>query len=94
MVNKVSLMRKINKTSDIPLRDASLCIDVIIEEISTAIARGERVELRGLGSFFVKEVASKKAVFANIPAHSRVIFRPCQKLRMSAWNRVARQTTN
>jgi len=90
MINKASLMRKINKSTYIPLRDASLCIDVIIEEITEAIARGERVELRNLGSFFVREVATKKAVFANIPAHGRIAFRPCQKLRQSVWNRVSR----
>jgi len=88
MINKASLIRKINKSTDIPLRDASLCIDLIIEEITDAIARNERIELRGLGSFYVSQVATRKAVFANIPAHSRVIFRPCQKLRLSVWNKV------
>jgi len=93
MINKASLMRKINKSTYIPLRDASLCIDILIEEISAAIARGERVELRGFGAFFPKEVSARKTAntipaFTNIPAHSRVMFRPCQKLRMSVWNRV------
>ena len=88
MINKASLMRKLKKTTDIPLRDASLCIDVIIESITDAIAKGERIELRGLGSFFVSQVATRKAVFADIPAHRRVIFRPCQKLRLSVWNKV------
>jgi len=98
MINKVSLMhslaRKINKTAGVSLRDASLCIDVIFDAITDAISRGERVELRGFGSFFVRETAARKAVFADVPAHGRVVFRPCQKLRLSVWNKIARQTSN
>jgi nucleoid DNA-binding protein len=99
MVKKVSLMhsltQKINKTAGLSLLDASLCIDVIFEAVTDAITRGERVELRGFGSFFVKDVSSKKypSTFSGekfIPAHGKVVFRPCQKLRMSVWNRVAR----
>jgi len=94
MVKKVSLMhsltQKINKTSGLSLLDASLCIDVIFDAISDAIARGERVELRGFGSFFVKETAARKSVFADVPAHGRIVFRPCQKLKLSVWNRFER----
>jgi len=97
-LNKVSLMhsltKKVNKTAGLSLLDASVCIDVIFESIADSISRGERVELRGFGSFFVKETAARKAAFANVPAHGRVVFRPCQKLKMSVWNRVARQTSN
>jgi len=97
MVKKVSLMhsltQKINKTAGLSLLDASLCIDVIFEAITDAIKRGERVELRGFGSFFVKDISSKKypSTFSGekvIPAHGKIIFRPCQKLRLSVWNRV------
>jgi len=97
MVKKVSLMhsltQKINKTAGLSLLDASLCIDVIFDAITEAIIKGERVELRGFGSFFVKETKAKvsvsdKALFADVPAHGKIVFRPCQKLRLSVWNRV------
>ncbi|GBU28282.1 hypothetical protein R84B8_01840 [Treponema sp. R8-4-B8] len=90
-MNKAALLREIKKTTGVPLREASVCIDTIFEAISAAVARGERIELRGFGSFFIREVAKRKAAFANIPAHGRIIFRPCQKLRLSVWNKVARQ---
>ena len=86
MLNKASLIRAVNKTAGITLREASICIDSIIESLNEAITRGEKIELRGLGSFFVRKVASKKTGIANVPAHSRVYFRPCQKLRESVWN--------
>jgi nucleoid DNA-binding protein len=92
MINKSSLThsltRKINKTTGVSLRDASICIDIIFDAITAAISRGERVELRGFGSFFVKETAARKAVFADVPAHGKVIFRPSKRLRLSAWDKV------
>jgi len=93
MINKSSLIRETNKTVGIPLREASVCIDVIFDSIAKAISRGEKIELRGFGSFFVKDVSQKKypSSFSGervIPAHGRVVFRPCQKLRLSVWNKI------
>jgi len=88
MTNKAALIKEIKKTTGISCREAAVCIDTIFEAISAAVARGERIELRGFGSFYAREVARRKSVFAEIPAHSRITFRPCQKLRQSVWNRV------
>jgi nucleoid DNA-binding protein len=85
MLNKQALMRAASKTTGLSLRDTAACIDSIIETIASAISRGERVELRGLGSFDVRTTAARKTVFTNVPAHGRVVFRPSQKLRESAW---------
>ena len=84
-------MQKISKTTKRPLREASMCIDVIFDIMSDAISRGERIELRGFGSFDVRQVAARKTALANsaiVPAHGRIVFRPCQKLRQSVWNKV------
>jgi len=91
MLNKASLMQKISKTTKRPLREVSMCIDVIFDAMADAISRGERIELRGFGSFDVREVASRKTALANgavVPAHGKIFFRPCQKLRQSVWNKV------
>ena len=93
MLNKASLMRAVTKSTGLSCHDASVCVDVIIEAISVSISRGDRIELRGLGSFTVKKTAPKKLNFANasnvVPAHGKIVFRPCQKLRESVWNRVS-----
>ncbi|AOX17117.1 integration host factor subunit beta [Kozakia baliensis] len=36
-------------------RDVELIVQTIFNEISTALARGDRVELRGFGAFIVKK---------------------------------------
>ena len=40
-------------------RDVERIVTTIIEEISTALARGDRVELRGFGAFSVKPRGSR-----------------------------------
>jgi len=87
MVNKASLMRSAAKSTGLSLRDAAACIDSVIEAVNGAISRGERIELRGFGTLYVKKTAPRKTAFADVPAHGRVVFRPCQKLRESAWNK-------
>jgi len=91
MLNKAILLHKTAKATKLPLREASMFIDVIFDVISDAISRGERIELRGFGSFNIKQVAARKTAFIQspvVPGHSRIVFRPCQKLRTSVWNKV------
>ncbi|MCL4678361.1 MAG: integration host factor subunit beta [Alphaproteobacteria bacterium] len=41
------------------LRDVEKIVDTVFNEIADALARGDRVELRGFGAFSVKERASR-----------------------------------
>lgn len=41
-------------------RDVERIVNVIFEQITEALARGERVELRGFGAFTVKYRAARK----------------------------------
>jgi integration host factor subunit beta len=88
-------MRAVSKSTGLSLRDSSACIDSIINTLNEAIPRGEKVELRGFGSFSIRHISSKKypSSFSGdkvIPSHGRIVFRPCQKLRLSVWDRVKR----
>ena len=40
-------------------RDVERIVSTIFEEVSAALARGERVELRGFGAFSVKQRAAR-----------------------------------
>lgn len=42
------------------LRDVEIIVDTIINQMSEALERGDRVELRGFGAFSVKERAARK----------------------------------
>jgi nucleoid DNA-binding protein len=91
MINKSSLIRAANKSTGLSLRDSSACIDSVIDTLSEALSRGEKVELRGLGSFFIKNVSQKKypSSFSEhkvTPSYCRIFFKPGQKLREAVWN--------
>jgi integration host factor subunit beta len=43
------------RNPDLLQRDAELIVSTVFDQIGEALARGERVELRGFGSFSVKQ---------------------------------------
>jgi nucleoid DNA-binding protein len=90
-VNKRNLIHALKKSSGLSYQDVSFCVGFVLEAIAGGISRGERIELRGFGTFTVKPVASRKISLNNtalVPAHGRIVFRPCLKLRQSVWNAV------
>jgi integration host factor subunit beta len=54
-MNKSQLIESLAKEESLPLRKAEEVVDTVFGEMETALIRGERVEIRGLGSFKVKE---------------------------------------
>lgn len=95
-MNKASLMQTVKKATNLSYRETAACIDVVIDTLADALSQGERIELRGFGSFFVKQVASKKhpGIFSEnklIPAHGKIVFRPCRRLRESVWGKSSKE---
>ena len=59
---KSELVAKIkDKYPELYQRDADLIVNTIFNEISEALARGDRVEIRGFGSFNTKETQARVA---------------------------------
>ena len=54
-MTKSELVHKLNQQfSDMSLREVEKAVDVIFGEISTALSKGSRVELRGFGAFSIR----------------------------------------
>jgi len=54
-VNKKELIEKISKNQDqLPQRDIELAIKTIINCMTRALSAGERIEIRGFGSFSLR----------------------------------------
>jgi integration host factor subunit beta len=52
---KSELIQKIaEENPELTLRDVERVVSTVFEEITSALARGDRVELRGFGAFSVK----------------------------------------
>ena len=55
-MTKSELIAKIaNQNPQLYMRDVEIIVETIISEMSDALIRGDRVELRGFGAFSVKE---------------------------------------
>ena len=50
-MKKTDLIEAISKQSKISRSESKFCVELILEELTLAIASGEGVEVRGFGSF-------------------------------------------
>jgi integration host factor beta subunit len=60
-MTKADLARSIGKQHNLTQKEAVRVVDAILETISDALADGEKVELRGFGSFTVKKRPGRTA---------------------------------
>ena len=51
-MKKTDLIEVISKQSKISRSESKFCVETILEELTSAIALGEGVEVRGFGSFY------------------------------------------
>jgi len=54
-MNKLELIDALKKEAGISKQEAASVVDLFFGQMSDALASGDRVEIRGLCSFFVKE---------------------------------------
>ncbi len=59
MTRSKLIMKLAERNPHLYHRDVERIVSTIFEEISAALARGERVELRGFGAFSVKQRAAR-----------------------------------
>ena len=53
-MNKSDLIEALSKSEDLTRTKAEEVVDLVFSEMTNALAAGDRVEIRGLGSFKVK----------------------------------------
>lgn len=54
-MNKLELVEALKKSNGLSKSESSKVVDLFFNEMSNALAAGDRVEIRGFCSFFVKE---------------------------------------
>ena len=59
-MNKLELIATMKNECRISKKEAATIVDLFFDKISETLAGGDRVEIRGLCSFFVKEYESYK----------------------------------
>ena len=54
-MNKIDLIKALSTTTDITKSEAAKIVNLFFEQMATALENGDRVEIRGLCSFYVKD---------------------------------------
>ena len=57
-MNKLELIETLKNECELSKKEAAAIVDLFFERMSEALAKGDRVEIRGLCSFYVKEYKS------------------------------------
>ena len=57
-MNKSQLVEALAKAENLTIKTAEEVVNSVFKEMEKALVRGNRIEIRGLGSFKVKEYAS------------------------------------
>jgi integration host factor subunit beta len=73
-MNKLELISSLKNEASISKAEAAKIIQIFFDNMADALARGERVEIRGLCSFFVKEY--KAYTGRNPKTGEKVLIRP------------------
>ena len=77
MATRSEIVKKIKNKFDITPEEARVVVDTITEEITDTLAKGGRVELRGFGSFSVRE---RKSIIARNPKTGEKLQLPARKV--------------
>jgi integration host factor subunit beta len=86
-MTKADLVEMVAESSDLPRKQADEVVQVILESIIAALSRGEKVELRGFGSFRIRRRGErngrnpKTGDRVHVPPKKIPYFKPGKHLR-------------
>jgi len=90
-MTKADLVERIYEETGLTKKDIALVVDQLIEVISASLSKGKNIEIRGFGSFKVKERKGRIARNprtgepVEVPNRMVPVFKPSKELK----NRVA-----
>ena len=59
-MNKTKLIQKVSERMDIPSKVAKVVVDTVFDSMSESLKKGEGIEIRGFGSFVVRNYGAYK----------------------------------
>jgi integration host factor subunit beta len=86
-MTKADLVEKVASEADMTKKDAEQLVEIIFESIVSTLNKGEKIELRGFGSFRVRERNARKGrnpktgTAVNIPAKPVANFKTGKELK-------------
>ena len=86
-VTKAALVEEVSRTADLTKKHAEVIVDTVFRSIITALHRGEKIELRGFGSFRLRQRDSRRGrnpktgERVDVPSKRVPYFKPGKALR-------------
>ncbi len=86
-MTKADLVERVAKEAEMTKKDAEQLVEIIFESIIGSLNKGEKIELRGFGSFRVRERDARKGrnpksgAPVDIPAKRVAYFKPGKELK-------------
>jgi len=86
-MTKAELVEEVSRISELTRKHSEVIVDAVFSSIMEALQRGDKIELRGFGSFRVRQRLSrtgrnpKTGVGVVVPAKSVPHFKPEKELR-------------
>jgi integration host factor subunit beta len=86
-MNKSELIEAIAQETNLSLKDASSIVATILDTMTETLATGENIEIRGFGSFVIKEYESyqgrnpKTGEVINVPPKRLPFFKVGKELK-------------
>ena len=85
-MTKAELVEKVSEKIEMPKKDTEVIVNTVFKSITNALSKGEKVELRGFGSFRLRMRNSregrnpKTGDTVTIPAKKIPFFKPGKEL--------------
>jgi integration host factor subunit beta len=86
-MTKADLVEDVAKAAELTKKDAERLVEIVFESIIETLNKGEKIELRGFGSFRVRERGARRGRNpkpgdpVNIPAKRVPSFKPGKELK-------------
>ena len=86
-LTKTELIEEVSRVAEIPRNEAGVIVESILNSMVRAIDRGDKVEIRGFGSFRTRQRQArigrnpKTGARVEVPAKRIPFFKPSKELR-------------
>jgi integration host factor subunit beta len=91
LMNKIDIVNQLSETANVNQKVAKIVVDTIIDSIKQAIVTGDRVEIRGFGSFSLRSYKPykgrnpKNGEVVNVPPKRLPYFKVGKELKEAIW---------
>ncbi len=76
-MTKAELVEEVAKNSDLSKKDAEVIVQTVLDSVIDSLKSGEKVELRGFGSFRLRERAARQG---RNPKTGEKVYVPAKKV--------------